>query len=451
MPIQSLELENVGPFRFHAAAVPGTSDFKVHIEFDKDVNLLIGPNNVGKSTVLQAVNLLTERWTESFSESYLQSVGFPREANFATVVMEWHDRQRQSLRFMSNYGVLSSIMRSIRDRAAHNRRGDAYRREMMISPVNRSPATAEVVNEQVGHIQYLDSATPPENCTYGKWEDHKRDDFGYVGYATHNSYTLENPRNLSTYSQGRNPFERDVYLTISRIVAQIMFGFPIQISSNGGSRERDDILIAVQTPDGQVSFSDLSLGTRYALSWVIQFVDSFAQTYEGYDDWRQRTGILIIDEVDAHLHPSWQRRIIPTLKEYFPNVQIFASTHSPMMVAGLKAGQVHLLNRDSTGTVTWSRNEQDIIGWTADEIYRTFMGIDDPTDERTARHAEELRELREKDSLTSAEEERLQDLRRLVNQDLLAGGHINAQRERFDAMMQEYLRWRASDLSQDGA
>ena len=53
MAIKSLELENVGPFRFHAAAVPGTSDFKVRIEFDKNVNLFIGPNNVGKSTILQ--------------------------------------------------------------------------------------------------------------------------------------------------------------------------------------------------------------------------------------------------------------------------------------------------------------------------------------------------------------------------------------------------------------
>ena len=447
MVIKSLELENVGPFRFRAAAVPKTNDFKVRIEFDTDVNLFIGPNNVGKSTILQAVRLLTERWTADLSEHYTSSIGFPREANFATVAIEWNDVQRQNSRFEANYGDLQRILDAIRKQAMYDRQGAAHRQEMGMPSITRPAADAGVTNERVGSIQFLDTATSSANCSYAEWENHKSKVFGYVGYATHTSYRLQNPASLIAYSQGRNEFDRDVYFTISRIVAQIMQGFPMQISADnfrGGT-------INVQTSDGQVPFEDISLGTRYALAWVIQFVDSFAQRFEGDAGWREKQGSLIIDEVDAHLHPSWQRRIVPTLKEYFPNVQIFASTHSPMMVAGLKAGQVHLLKRDETGRVVWSRNEQDIIGWTADEIYRTFMGIDDPTDELTVQRANRLRELRDKIPRTEAEEEELQNLRRQVNQDLLAGGRINAQRERFDAIMQEYLRSRMSDLSQDGA
>ena len=56
--------------------------------------------------------------------------------------------------------------------------------------------------------------------------------------------------------------------------------------------------------------------------------------------------MLLIDEIENHLHPTWQRRVIPALREYFPNVQIFATTHSPFVVAGLKAGQVHKLFRN---------------------------------------------------------------------------------------------------------
>ena len=451
MSIRSLELENVGPFRFHAAAIPATTDFKVCVDFDQDINLFIGPNNVGKSTILQAIDLLTEPWTEDFSERYLKSIGFPREPNFATVAMEWHNGQGQRLRFESNYGVLSEVMRKIADKVDQDRRGDAHRREMLMRPVARLTVDEAMAGETVGHMQCLDPATPLSDCNYAEWQNHKRNDFGYIGYATHTSYSLENPGSLADYSRGSNAFERDVYMTISRVVAQIMYGFPIQISVNKGGGEKVSSTLAILTTDGQVPFSDLSLGTRYALSWVIQFIDSFARRYRGDDSWRERTGILIIDEVDAHLHPSWQRRIIPTLKEYFPNVQIFASTHSPMMVAGLKKGQVHLLKREETGQVVWSRNERDIIGWTADEIYRTFMGIDDPTDERTARHAEELRNLRNKDALTPEDEARMQELRRLVNEDLLAGGWLKAQDERFDEMMRRFMANRMSDLSQDGA
>lgn len=167
-------------------------------------------------------------------------------------------------------------------------------------------------------------------------------------------------------------------------------------------------------------------------------------------DWGTNPGFLIIDEIENHLHPDWQRRVIPALRKHFPGLQIFAATHSPFVVAGLEAGQVHLLKRDSNGTITTNPNERDIIGWTMDEISRTFMGIDDPTDYQTAQHAERLRQLRQKDSLTAEEVLELNNLRRLVNQDLLARGALNAQDERFDEMMRQYLNSRASDLSQDG-
>ena len=446
MTVTSLELENVGPFRFRAAAVPKKNDFKVRIEFDKDVNLFIGPNNVGKSTILQAVRLLTERWTEEFSERYMQSVSASPDDNFASVSMEWRDSQHQNVRFESKYSDLYRVLGAIANNARRDRRGDAYRTNMGMGHIQTQQAVDRVANETVGAIKYLNMAADSANCSYREWEEHKNKHLGYVGYATHATYNLENADSLVGYSQGHSDFDRDVYVTMSRTIAQIMHGFPIQPSVT----DRRANAISFQTADGQVSFADLSLGTRYALAWVIQFVDSFAQRYRNAADWSERPGILIIDEVDAHLHPSWQRRIIPTLKEYFRNVQIFASTHSPMMVAGLKTGQVHLLNRDDTGTVTWSRNGRDIIGWTADEIYRTFMGIDDPTDARTARHAQELRELRNKDSLTVEDEARMQELRRLVNEDLLARGALNAQDERFDEMMRRVMANRRSDLSQDG-
>ena len=249
-----------------------------------------------------------------------------------------------------------------------------------------------------------------------------------------------------------HPEHRAAFQDIAHVIAHITQGFDIDIATGIFDYKHGAIGYTSRTADGEVKMHEFSQGTRSVIGWTVRFLAGMALYYRCAPDWMKRRGIFIIDEIDAHLHPSWQRRVIRTLRDHFPNVQIFASTHSPMMVAGLKKGQVHLLKRnEATGAVVWSRNERDIIGWTADEIYRTFMGIDDPTDERTARHAEELRALRNKDSLTPEDEARLQELRRLVNEDLLARGALNAQQERFDAMMQEYLRSRASDLSQDGA
>jgi len=127
-----------------------------------------------------------------------------------------------------------------------------------------------------------------------------------------------------------------------------------------------------------------------------------------------KPGLLIIDEIDAHLHPSWQRRIIPTLTKNFPNLQIFCSTHSPMMVAGLKSGQVQLLKRDNRGEITVSRNKQDIAGWTADKILRNFMDVYDATDLETSEKLNRLQELRQKKRLKPNEKKELEKLRKFL-------------------------------------
>ena len=196
---------------------------------------------------------------------------------------------------------------------------------------------------------------------------------------------------------------------------------------------------------------DLSSGSQSVLLWILWLALKMLNYYEFANDWAKRPAILLIDEIENHLHPTWQRRVIPALLEHFPGLQIFATTHSPFVVAGLKAGQVHLLQRDAEGVVTASTNERDVISWTADEILRTLMGVDEPTDQLTVNRANRLRELRRKQSRTPEEETELQELRRQVNRDLLSKvGPLEAEQERFDDWIQNFLRSRQSDLTQDG-
>ena len=101
--------------------------------------------------------------------------------------------------------------------------------------------------------------------------------------------------------------------------------------------------------------------------------------------------------------------------------------------------------------VTATTNEQDIIGWTTDEILRTFMGVDEPTDELTIQRAKRLRELRGKESLSDEERGELENLRQQVNEDLLSSSSpLELQRERYADMMLRFIQSRESELSQDG-
>ena len=196
---------------------------------------------------------------------------------------------------------------------------------------------------------------------------------------------------------------------------------------------------------------NLSSGTQGSYLWVLYIALKMLIHYRYKEGWDKKPAILLIDEIENHLHPTWQRRVIPALLKHFPGLQIFATTHSPFVVAGLKAGQVHVLNRDTNGVVTASTNERDVIGWTADEILRGMMGVEEPTDQLTVDRANRLRELREKDELNEQEEEELNRLRRQVNEDLLnKRGPLEAQRERYADLVQDFLRMRQSELTQDG-
>ena len=122
----------------------------------------------------------------------------------------------------------------------------------------------------------------------------------------------------------------------------------------------------------------------------------------------------------------------------------------------MTAGQVHKLERDENGIVKATTEARDIVGWTMDEILRGMMGVDDPTDAETARAAAELRQLRSGEPKTDEKEEelrqqRIQELRSVVDRDLLAGGPVAAQRELFERNLAEILEEhrKAQGLNQD--
>ena len=213
-------------------------------------------------------------------------------------------------------------------------------------------------------------------------------------------------------------------------------------------------------PEGDESIpiylGHLSSGTEGTLLWIRWLALKMVHYYDFEEGWEKKPAILLIDEIENHLHPTWQRRVIPALLEHFPGLQIFATTHSPFVVAGLKAGQVHVLKRDENGVVTASTNEQDVIGWTMDEILRGLMGVDDPTDYETAAAARELRALRSEGPMSDDREEeerqkRMLELRSMVDRDLLAGGPLAAQRELFERNLADILEEhrKAQGLNQD--
>jgi predicted ATP-binding protein involved in virulence len=89
--------------------------------------------------------------------------------------------------------------------------------------------------------------------------------------------------------------------------------------------------------------------------------------------------IIIIDEIDAHLHPSWQQKLIGLLREEFPNIQFLISAHSPLVVAGCKEGEVSVLRKSANGFIT-ETIVKSLIGVPIADIFQMIFDIEEKDD-----------------------------------------------------------------------
>ncbi len=416
MPITSLRFSNLGPFD------------DVSFEFDKQVNVFVGPNNSGKSTALW---VLAEILVYLFSipeKLYLGAdANFEIKAKVGTETRTfngvfpifyghgiWNEKKtNESMELIADLGYTNYL--PVLRRSTNFRSPGPSSNQESKSPLKRQDfrhyprLASEHTNRET--LFSTDDTLVSDEVVVQKMID--------LGYR---SYRLSQPS------------VRTIIDTIADVASKITDGFPIKFTRIG--EDDEGLFPEFETRYGNVPLNVLSQGTQSIIQWVAHFLMGYAQYYDYPPALEEKPAVLIIDEIDAHLHPSWQRRIIPALTNHFPNLQIFCSTHSPLMLAGLKQGQVHLLKRDEAGKVAVTRNETDIIGWSADEILRNYLDVESPTDLGTVEHLKRLQELRRKDVLNAEEAEELERLRNQVNQDLLAGP-IAAQTERFtDALKQ---------------
>jgi hypothetical protein len=87
-------------------------------------------------------------------------------------------------------------------------------------------------------------------------------------------------------------------------------------------------------------------------------------------------GIVLVDELDLHLHPTWQTEIVTGLKATFPRMQFIVTTHSPLVLAGCRAEEVWTLAQDeATGDVTARQGNVAPMLLTTSEMYREYFGV----------------------------------------------------------------------------
>jgi predicted ATPase len=102
-----------------------------------------------------------------------------------------------------------------------------------------------------------------------------------------------------------------------------------------------------RTPDGTLPLELLSDGYQAMAAWCGDLLFRITETFANYPSALKARGLLLIDELDLHLHPVWQRQLVSFLKATLPNFQIVTTTHSPLTVHQAGEGELFVLKRAS--------------------------------------------------------------------------------------------------------
>ena len=210
---------------------------------------------------------------------------------------------------------------------------------------------------------------------------------------------------------GRNPEIDDGILSAIRVVqgaVDIMLR-PMGWHTLEYSETYDKSLILYHEQQGVLKVSQLSDGVKNMLAMVADIAYRCALLNGHLGQWAavSTEGIVMIDEVDMHLHPSWQQTVLGSLTQAFPNIQFIVTTHSPQVLSTVHRENIRLLGTNEAGQMTVSEPLADSYGEPSNDVLQAIMHVDPQPPVPEKADLERLTELVDQGLSDDAEAQRL--------------------------------------------
>ncbi|MEC0310201.1 AAA family ATPase [Paenibacillus lautus] len=333
----------------HIDGIGGIED--LFLSFNSNMNIICGPNGVGKTTILECIaqsfsynsgDFLRKKSDHEFGSWEITSL---QGAIHKLKVNNFHPTESISLHATTNINPARDFAKDV----IHIKTHRTFNYIPLLSISNNS-RQQQLYEEELLVTRGI-SAEDGKN-----WFIHR-----YMWSAHPDSITPAQKHNLEI---AKSIFHKtDSKIRFSRVKADT---YDILIKQN----EREEIY-----------FEYLSSGYKsviYILLGLIKEIElRFANDNLNVEDY---SGVILIDEIDLHLHPRWQANLLYTLKEIFPNAQFICTTHSAHIIQAADPSEIIPLAYDSEGKVIVRKVPSNIYGfqgWTVEEILTDVMGLEE--------------------------------------------------------------------------
>lgn len=315
---------------------------KMNLEFSSGVNLLIGNNGVGKTTVLEALALSIQTYFSRMNDIAKKSIK-KDDVHFTSNLVGDASQHRvysnpTVIKSEINLGGLeysSEISREDETNATRTKYTGkefaAAGRDLLNSQEAILPVICYFSTSRVVDTQKVSTNAVGKN----KLNDRR------CGYIDCLNATLDRKAltdwtfkmAMAEYKKGTAVAEYEAFKKAVGIFMQKMNDLE-EIPLVEYTRDFEDITYAEDGKTMLVNY--LSAGYQSLLWMLMEISFRIALLNPELSDYSQAEGIVLIDEIDMHLHPRWQWKILDALHSSFPKVQFIAATHSPIIISSFK-------------------------------------------------------------------------------------------------------------------
>ena len=343
----------------------------LHLEFPERINVLVGVNGVGKSAVLDCTAIMLSRLIgrirstagtgRFFSDSDISNgasetrneieICFQGESVRWTVFKSRRGRRRQKITKLDKLREHVEMF--------HSQLEEDSRTCLPLAvyyPVHRAVLDIPL---RIRKRHPFDRLAAYDQALSGEWSS-----FRIFFEWFREREDLENERRLA------KPRFRDPQLEAVRTaIERFLPGFRrLKI-------RRSPLRMVVKKDGENLVVNQLSDGEKCTLAMAGDLARRMAIANPFMGDPLKSEGIVLIDEVDLHLHPGWQRRVTTALTRTFPNCQFLLSTHSPQILGHLDRESIWILQRTPSGV--GAERPDDAYGQTTNRILEDIMDVPD--------------------------------------------------------------------------
>lgn len=354
---------------------------RAEFTFQPGMNVLVGVNGAGKSTVLDSLRILLSQLLPKFTPSRSRADEFEksdiRVGRGALTAELWFAVDDVEFNYLvhiprEEYRDDPERAGEVRDRTyelveRHELKAEADGKSIAgIYRKSDSPALQAVYfstrrSQPDGSAPSLASSRRGASAAYSEALSHR----GLRVREFAEWWLVQEALGAET---GRSRFGRRME-ALNDAICRFLEG-----CSNVRAVREPEVTLLIDKADGPLDVHQLSDGERGILSLVLDLARRLALANpELADPLREGEAVVLIDELDLHLHPGWQRKVVGRLVETFPRCQFIATTHSPQIIGQVESSRLQILLQENGSTVVWQ--PQRSFGLDANRVLEELMDV----------------------------------------------------------------------------